>query len=160
MLEDETGVGEVVGALFVARDSLLHVALAQEQERLLSRFLRLPARLRDLLRRAFDAQHRRPRGARHVPRELSEARAEIDDLLAAAQAELAEGGAVEEIVQAREARLLFGIGAVKVAAAALYAHALDPRMPRVTRRRPAWRLPLLVALPARGAPVRRPPWGS
>src|SRR4051812_2779393 len=102
MLEDETSVGKVVGALFVARDSLLDVALAQDQERLLSRFLRLPARLGDLLRRAFDAQHRRPRDACHLPGQLSQARAEIDDLLAAAQAELAEGGAVEEIVQARE----------------------------------------------------------
>src|SRR5262249_12404116 len=65
----------------------------------------------------LDADHARP-GARHRARELAQPGTDVEHALAAAQAELAQRGLLEQLVEARQARLFLGVGAVHVGHAA------------------------------------------
>src|SRR5207248_5416873 len=74
----------------------------------------LPPRFRDLLGRALDPDHAALGGPRHVAGELTQAGAEVDDLLAPAQGQLAQRRPVEQLVEDREPRLFLRRGPVEV----------------------------------------------
>src|SRR5207248_6960875 len=90
VLEDEARVGDVERAPVAAEVEVQDVAGAVVDRDLVAFIAREPHRLGALLVAALDADDAAARHrARHGPRELAEAGAEVDDALVAAQRELA-----------------------------------------------------------------------
>jgi hypothetical protein len=113
VLEDEPGMGEIVRSFLEGGAD--DVALAQFEQVLLAFVARLAQRFGDLFGAALDPDRANSRFARHRPGELRESAAEVDKPVPGANLDFTQGGVVEKLVQAREAHLLLGRGAVDVA---------------------------------------------